>query len=316
MQTDDRRPDTALSDEAIEWIVRLNSGHASEADRQAFGQWRALSADHALAAQEAEAVWHGIGAAGSEARKAADGARLQRVTRRAVVAALVAGGTGLAVERSGLIPPRLWADHVTGTGEQRSVALPDGSSVMLNAASALSVDYTDGRRRLVLYEGQAAFTVARDPDRPFVVEADGGQTRALGTVFDVDIRSSEVVVTVIEGVVAVASDAAPQDGVTVRADQRASYRPHGAVSPVEIADGAAASAWRRGKLIFNRRPLGDVVAEIERHRPGLIVIANPALRKLDVTGVFELGDPDAILNTMEQTLPVRVTRLPLVTILR
>lgn len=76
------------------------------------------------------------------------------------------------------------------------------------------------------------------------------------------------------------------------------------------------TAWRRGKLIFNRRPLGDVVAEIKRYRSGQIVIASAGLRALEVTGVFELADPEAILRTIEETLPVHVTRLPFVTVIR
>ncbi|WP_371348163.1 FecR domain-containing protein [Ancylobacter sp. IITR112] len=306
--------DTALSDEAIEWIVRLHSGHAAPADRAAFGRWRSLSPAHERAALEAESIWQGVGAPEAGLRETAQ--RRLRVTRRTVIGGLAAIGGGIALERSGAIPPRLFADHWTGTGEQRTVTLPDGSSVALNAATALSVDYDTDQRRLILYQGQAVFSVAPAPDRPFLVEAEGGTTRALGTVFDVDIRTRAVVVSVVEGTVSVSSGGPGQDSVAVGADQRVSYAPGTGVGSIEPADGEAATAWRRGKLIFNHRPLGDVVAEIERHRSGVIVIADPALRGLAVTGVFDLRDPDAILGTIEETLPVRITRLPLVTILR
>lgn len=307
--------DIALSDEAIDWLVRLNSGRATEEDHAAFGEWRVVSPEHELAAQEAETIWYGIGVVGDRARREERKERRVKLTRRTV---LGIGGlvlVGAVVQRSGVMGPRLLADYTTGVGERRIVTLSDGSSVLLNAGSALSVDLSEGRRSLVLHEGQATFTVAHDADRPFVVEARSGRTRAVGTVFDIDIRPDEVVVTVVEGKVAITTDAVPEKVVVANGDERVRYA-SGAPSDAEAIDSDIETAWRRGKLIFDRRSLGDVVSEIERYRGGQIVIVNDRLRELAVTGVFDLSDPDAILRTIEETLPVRVTRLPLVTILR
>ena len=237
------------------------------------------------------------------------------MTRRAVLGGGTLAVVGFVVARSGVIGPRLFADYVTEVGEQRTVGLTDGSSVFLDADSAFSVKFSAHERRLSLLEGQAAFTVAHDTARPFIVEAGDGQTRAVGTVFDVDIRSDEVIVTVVEGVVAITTDQAP-DPVVARVDQRVHYLPRGRPSAPEAANADIETAWRRGKLIFNRRPLADVVADIERYRRGRIVLVGDGLRSLEVTGVFDLNDPEAILHTIEDTLPVRMTRLPFVTIIR
>lgn len=305
--------DTALSDEAIDWLVKLHSGRATRADHAAFAAWRGQSEAHEVAAREAEAVWHGVGIAGGEVRKAE---RKASLTRRAVLGGAVLLAGGAVLERTGMIGPHLLADHVTGIAEQRTVALADGSSVFLNADTALSEDFGAAERRLRLFRGEAVFTVAHDAARPFVVEAGDGRTRALGTVFDIDIRSREVVVTVLEGVVEVATDAGPRDAVIAGADQRIRYGASGRPSHAEAVDSDIETAWRRGKLIFNRRPLGDVVSELERYRHGQIVIASARLRSLEVTGVFDLADPEAVLRTIEETLPVRITRLPLVTVIR
>lgn len=294
-----------LSDEAIDWVVRLHSGRATTDDHDAFSVWRAQSHDHELAAQEAETLWHGVGAAGSRARK--------KTSRRGVVIGGLALAAGAAMAH-GPIRLRLTADHITAPGERREIALPDGSSVLLNGASALALAYGGGERRLRLLRGQAGFSVAHDPARPFIVEANGGETRALGTVFDVDIAGDMVGVTVLEGIVAVTSGTA--SAVTVAANQRVRYAATGAPSGVEAVDADTETAWRRGKLIFNGRRLEDVVAEIGHYRSGTIVIADPDLASLQVTGVFDLSDPEAVLDTIEQTLPVRVTRLPFVTVLR
>lgn len=307
--------DTRLSDEALEWIVRLHSGRADAADRDAFAAWRGQSAGHEHAAREAEAIWSGIGLAGDEVRRTERRAARARITRRAVLGGVAVAAAGTALHATGMLGPHLLADHVTGIGEQRTVALADGSTVLLNAGSALSVDFGESVRWLRLHRGQATFTVASDAARPFVVAAADGSSRALGTVFDVDIRPLEVVVTVIEGTVGVTAGPSG-DAILAGVNQRVRYGAAGAPLPAEAVDADTETAWRRGKLIFDRRPLGDVVAEIERYRRGRIVIASDRLRRLEVTGVFDLADPDAILDVMEETLPVRVARLPFLTVVR
>ncbi len=308
-------PDVALSDEAIDWLVALNSGRATDQDRASFAEWRARSAAHELAAREAEAVWHGVGIAGDRARTSERKASRAKLTRRAVVGGGVLVAGGWALGQSGALSIRGFADHVTSMGERRSVMLPDGSSVLLNAGTALSVNFGEGKRALRLLAGEATFTVRPDPSRPFVVEAGGGRTRAVGTAFHSDIRPGETVVTVLEGVVEVTGAASATEAVVVRADQRVRYAASGRLSTPQAVDADIETAWRRGKLIFNRRPLGDVVAEIERYRSGTIIIGGTRLRTLEVTGVFDLDDPEAILRTIEETLPVRALRLPLVTVL-
>lgn len=306
-----KQADIALSDQAIEWLVLLHSGKAGDADHAAFAAWRERSPEHALAAEEAETIWHGLGVVGNEAR----GRERRVTTRRALLGSAGVVFLGFATYRSGLVGSALFADYTTGTGEQRTETLPDGSTVRLNARTALSVDFTAGRRSLALYHGQATFSVAHDASRPFVVAAANGWTQAIGTVFDVDMRPAEVVVTVVEGTVAVSTDEAGGERVMASADHQVRYAA-GQAPHAEAVDAESETAWRRGKLIFNGKPLGEVVAEIRRYRGGEIIILSERLRALKVTGVFDLSDPDAILRTIEATLPVRISYLPLVTILR
>lgn len=308
--------DIQLSDEAIDWLVRLNSGSASEEDHTAFDAWRAQSDAHESAAVEAEMIWYGVGMAGDEQRASERQVVRRRLTRRAVLGGGVIAAGGLAAHQTGLIGPGLFADHVTGTGERREVALADGSVVRMNAETAVSVDLGEAERRLTLHRGQAIFEVAHDAARPFIVEAKGGQTRAVGTAFDIDVRHDEVVVTVIEGVVDVASSGAPTEVARAQADQHIRYGAAGAPSAAQNVNADVETAWRRGKLIFDRKPLSDVVGEIDRQYRGRIVIANRRTAELEVTGVFDLDNPDAVLAAIEISLPVRIVRLPLVTLLR
>ncbi|MGE8941343.1 FecR family protein [Leptospira interrogans] len=312
--TKQHSPDLVLSDEAIGWLVKLNSGKATEDDHAAFSRWRQQSREHEMAAQEAEAIWYGIGVAD---RKRQDDARARRkLTRRSVLGGGAAIIVGAALIESGLVGPHLFADHVTGVGEQGTIVLPDGSRAVLNGNTALSVDFDGSRRGLTLYQGQAAFSVQPDRERPFVVEAEGAVVRATGTVFDIDILPSGTVVTVVEGHVGVLSATGPETHAIASANQRIRYTSDQRLSSVEAVDADAETAWRRGKLIFNGRSLGDVVAELSRHRRGRIVIASGKLRNLEVTGVFDIKDPESILRTIAETLPVEVTQLPWLTVIR
>ncbi|MGC4009716.1 MAG: FecR family protein [Pseudomonas sp.] len=301
----------SLSDEAIERLVRLHSGSAGAAERMDFLRWRGLSAEHERAAREAEALWGAL----PETHHAEDYRRRARRPRRLLALAAAACVAAIAVTIALPEPlAGLYSDYATRTGERRMLELADGSRVWLNSDSALSVDFSAQQRRLYLHSGEALFEVAKDAARPFIVEAKGGEVRAVGTRFDVDSRGPQVRVDVTEGVVQVNS--AGSAPVRLSAGERLSYRERVAPDPVQPLDLSSASAWQRGKLIFNQRPLGEVLDELERYVPGRIVLTDSALRQHKVSGVFDLKDPDALLKTLERLQPVKVTHMPWLVLIR
>ncbi|MDH1009447.1 FecR family protein [Pseudomonas nicosulfuronedens] len=305
------RAELSLSDEAIERLVRLHSGGAGAAERMDFLRWRGLSMDHERAAREAEALWGAL----PETRHAEDYRRRVRRPRRWLALAAAACVAAIAITIALPEPlAGLYSDYATRTGERRMLELADGSRVWLNSDSALSVDFSPQQRRLRLHSGEALFEVAKDAARPFIVEARGGEVRAVGTRFDVDSRGPQVRVDVTEGVVQVNS--AGSEPVRLSAGERLSYREAAAPEPVQPLDLSSASAWQRGKLIFNQRPLGEVLDELERYVPGRIVLTDNALRQHKVSGVFDLKDPDALLKTLERLQPVKVTHMPWLVLIR
>lgn len=307
-------PDSSLEDEAIERLVHLHSGRASAADRLAFQSWRQLSPAHVAAAQAAEALWGALPHTETAQRHEATASSPPR--RRWQRSAAIAASLGAVALSLGLYAqgPALYADHSTGTGERLAIQLADGSQVWLNSGTALSVDFSDARRDIRLYRGEALFAVAKDSARPFVVHAAKGEVRAVGTRFDVDLRGRQVEVSVSEGVVQVDSAGAPPARLTV--GQALHYEQGQAPGAMHEVDLRSADAWQRGKLIFNRQPLGEVLAELERYLPGKLYLTDETLRALLVSGVFELDEPQAMLDTLTQTQPVQITRLPLLTLVR
>lgn len=299
-----------LSDQALDWIVRLHSGAESAEDRAGWEQWRQISPAHEAAAREAELIWQGIGPAGATwGRKK----RNRHVTRRVVLGGGAAVAFAAGLNQMGLLGTHLLAEYQTATAERQALSLEDGTRVTLNARTAMSGRFGDGRREAVLYRGQAYFNVAHDDAAPFSITGGNLGVRCFGG--EVDVNLGEGVTTVVQ-----LSGSARLSGaggeLRLSENQRVSVSGEGLFSSVETVDAEAESAWRRGKLIFNRRSLDDLAAELERYRGGRILVLSDQLAALEVSGVFDLSDPEAVLDTIQMSLPVQVSRMPMLAIIR
>lgn len=274
------QPTSDLSDDALDWQVLLHSGNASATDKLRYQRWCQLSPAHAEAAGEAEALWQDIGQTAT-----AEGFQALPIRRkRHWVAGVAASLALLVVGYSGWQQAPLWlADYHTGTGERQTVTLADGSRVMLNSASALQVAFNASERRVSVRAGEVLFETAADP-RPFVVESAGEAVQGSDATFSVR-----------------------RDGRVVLAQGAAKVGDH---DLTVAADASAQTAWQRGKLIFNGKPLGQVLAELERYQHGRIVLSDSKLAALEVSGVFDLDEPQALLRTLEQRYGLKVTYLP------
>jgi transmembrane sensor len=295
-------------DEAADWHFRRDEGRFGPEDEAALEAWLAASPEHRSAYAEVRSTWDDLAgiprpAIAASASRPHAGAR--PITGIFALAACVAVAIGLGAAFD--LPTRIRADAYSATGETRTVRLDDGSSVELNSASAISIAYSPTRRTIRLLQGEAAFKVAKDPDRPFVVEANGGATQALGTVFVIRDFGEETTVTVLESRVAVSYPAGEAE-LDLSPGETVAYSSKG-LGPARKVDADAETAWRRGKLIFVDRPLGSVVDELNRYHVGRIVITDPSIRNLRVSGVFATGDPIRALNGLEFSLGLRSTRL-------
>lgn len=198
------------------------------------------------------------------------------------------------------------ADHRTAIGETRLVTLEDGSRVHLDARSAIAVHYEGVRRRVALLYGEAWFDVAPAPERPFVVEARGGTVTARGTSFDVAIEAEGVRVAVTEHSVGVASGGSE---TLVSEGQETVFDGVARAALPTPARLATATAWRRGKLTFEDRPLRDVLKALGRYRLGAVYCVPASLCGQRVTGVFDAGDPAQALREIEAYLGLEALRL-------
>lgn len=310
------RSEAEIREEAREWFVALLEAPTA-ARRAEFEQWLHADRAHFEAYRAVEVTWHATEKPGQRLAekeadelavylKAMDKAKSQKKTFRRLstlsvfLAFILAGAIWL--ERPGLLQD-LTADYVTERGERRSLALADGSSVLLDADSALAEDYTSSERRVRLMRGGAFFNVVPS-SVPFIVEAANGEVRVLGTGFDVRLLDDGGLVTLEHGSVSVTTDRATTATV-LAPGQQVRFGPGGigAVENVELGD---ALAWRGGRFIFYRARLADVVHEIQRYRTGRIVIATSALADERVTGSFSLSDTDAALSSLQASVGFRM----------
>ncbi len=198
-------------------------------------------------------------------------------------------------------------EYSTAVGEQRTVALADGSSVVLNTDSLLRVRLSSHRRQIELVRGEALFSVSHDPNRPFAVLALQGVTTAVGTQFDVEITRGGAAVSVLEGTVTVGGGgaAASTPAVAVTAGSGIGYDAVGTVSDLRPAEVNRIQGWRTQRMVFNDISLDAALAEYNRYTHKPLVLSDPALGSRHVNGVFHIGDEAAFLSAMEQGLHLK-----------
>jgi transmembrane sensor len=196
----------------------------------------------------------------------------------------------------------------TRHGEQLTHRLADNSVLHLDSDSAVTIRYSKNERLVTLTAGQADFEVTHEPDRAFRVFAGSAEVLDLGTKFDVRLENDSTVVTVVEGRVAVGpsnQNHAPRF-VELKPDQQIRVAEgEWPATPIAV-DAQRTTSWLRREIVFDHEPLEQVAAEYNRYAPKPIEIATPALRNLQITGVFATDDTDAFIAFLRSLKGVRV----------
>ncbi|MCD9006334.1 FecR domain-containing protein [Luteimonas sp. XNQY3] len=311
--------------QASDWIARLQADDVSFDDRVRFEAWRNAHPRHARAYDELMATWQQFSDAGRTVRAVSFGTAMQAATqmkrRRDGVIAFAAAAVLAVIALGGWWQWRAPSTFETGIGEHIAVTLPDGSRLELNSNSAVQVAYSDSTRLIRLERGEAFFTVAHAPERPFWVVTDRTWVRAVGTAFNVYRREGDVRVTVSQGRVKVAAATGsrdmPSDAALARlpaslleAGQQADLR--GTTTQVRrlpLPDVDREVAWRSGTVYFENRPLHEVVDELARYTPLRIELGSDA-RDLPVGGTFQSNPQgaEALLSMLSDGFGLHVRR--------
>lgn len=314
------------ADQAMQWFVLLRSGCATFADRRELQRWIDADAAHRQEFEKCSSLWDELDCAKPLLREELARAALawDCAAERPVSSAVWSRSAvrfssffaGLLVV---VIAVGWWLttgfeteEYRTATGERRTVVLSDGSMVTLNTETVVTTAFSFFRRTVTLREGEALFAVSHESRRPFEVKAGSRVVRDVGTQFVVRRQNERVTVTVVEGVVEVqrfAQTSPAQSWQLITAGEQVSYGLTGELSSVGSVSLAATTAWLEGKVIFEDRPLAEVIQEVARYQRGEIRILDPRIGTLKVSGVFGADDRTGFLNALERATPVVVSHV-------
>ncbi|MGY2139798.1 FecR domain-containing protein [Pseudomonas reactans] len=299
-----------LIDSATRWYVLLRSGQATAGDWQRFEQWRAADPRHDALCRQLESrlgmfqVPQAQGVSGKVLQQALEAPSSRRhVLQVALAGAGVAVGAALLAKPLGLPLTELTADIRTGTGERRTVALDDGSELLLNAQSAADIQFDLQRRLVRLREGELLAKVASDHIRPFLIQTEQARLRAYGNRFLLREREGQGQVVALNGAVEI--DGQHGERLQLAAGHEVHYDRAG-FGPVQ-ASSSGATAWVDGFLQVRDRPLAEVIDALRPYHNGVLRL-DPSVAGLRVSGLYRLDNPQQILDTLARTLPIHITR--------
>lgn len=328
---------------ATEWLVRLHDPLVTPEDILAWQTWMREHPSHATAfrrMEELDGLLRALPlpAAASRRRMATDTydgsvpIRLwQRRTPRLRPSWALAACAIIATVALGLVAAASIARwkvnrntevFATQIGENRSVRLADGSTVTLGGDSRVAVSLHPRERDIHLVRGEAFFTVAKNHRRPFRVVAGRAVVIAVGTQFDVRRDSHQVMVDVVEGrvevmphwsivPVAVLHAFRPRlASVFVDAGEKTAVNSLEVEPPSQVRDPEEATSWRSGRLVFRMQPLDEVLQRVNRYSSTPIVIADPAIGRLKVTGTVVGGDVAGWVGSLHSALGLAVIHEP------
>ena len=332
----DRRHQATL--EAAEWVLRLQDPKVTRSERAEYVRWLRESSLHVAEMLRVSYVhgeltdfpyWKEIGpldistegasllelpgGRGPRIREARPARGLRLWSLIGAIAATIAI-LGVALVYLGDIRHQTID---TGVGERRTVALADGSLVLVSPETSLRVHFTQNERRVTMSRGDALFRVAKNLAKPFIVETNHTRVRAIGTAFGVEHHFDSVIVTVEEGRVAVAQAAmepSPSTAlvprateISLQADQQVIVPQVGSIGRVRKVDSRREFAWADGHLIFDHDSVAEVVRQFNRFNHVQIKVLDPQLATRPISAVFNVSDPEAFVTFLESVANIRVT---------
>jgi transmembrane sensor len=321
----------AIEEEAAVWVARVDGRDAlPTSEITALKEWITRSPQHKEALERMSLLWGGMDILDElnylDSNQEDNHSAPLKIQSKwwvfgAIAASLLIAAVSITLTSMDGQNDRQSDHYITAVGQQETVKLADGSQVILNTNSEISVELTDQRRSVNLLKGEAHFDVAPDVDRPFLVYAKGGIVKAVGTAFTVLLREKSIEVTVSEGVVALISrpqstasqlqsDVAIEDLMPLAAltiGQSAVFAEH-VESLTKMSDEALDRKllWRGGFIAFAGEPLSTVVADVSRYTDIMIEIDDPTLENLPIGGYFKVGQVEDMFHSLEASFGIRV----------
>ena len=280
---------------AAEWFAAHLRPHDAQLD-QRFSEWLAADPKNADEYALCGLTWELSGAVAREVDMEVTVHRARRVKFRRLIG--YGAAAGVAVLSIALLLYQRMLPVVTqwstGPGEQKTIALTDGSHVILNTRSSLEVRMSRSRRDIRLAAGEAFFEVAKDASRPFVVQMPLGEARAVGTRFNVLLDGDREEVTTEEGKVLVQTSRASGEGVLAAAGMKATLVRGEASAELGQADLGRIENWRAHRIELDRVPLEAALREVSRYTELPVRAPSLEVQHIPISAVLKTGDIQAL----------------------
>jgi transmembrane sensor len=285
-----------IKSEAAAWAVRVDAGPLDEARRLELEAWLASDPRRRGAFLRAQAGLRLLDQGRVVSKVAPVPTALTTRRARGFAGVSPRAAWALAAMAAGLcavvLMPPAFSGFRTEVGEQRRVALEDGSVAMINTDSSVGVRLAKHQRRITLRRGEAWFQVAKDHARPFVVDAGPVHVRATGTAFSVRREGGGARVVVTEGTVLAWRDGARVPPLAISAGREA-FIAENAPPPPEAKPSRTEDvlAWRRGEIVLDGGTIASAVEEFNRYNTRKIVLRDPAAGQRTIVGYFLIDQP-------------------------
>jgi transmembrane sensor len=325
---------TSIERQAREWLVRMDGDEPlTETEIQALREWTHRSALHREEIKRICKFWRQANVltelavcleSGTQKRSDQSGRWMVAIT---LAASALLASVILAWWYLQRFDGMLNSSYRTLVGQQKSIALSDGSSIQMNTDSEVRVAYSGDSRTIHLLKGEALFSVTPDAKRPFEVYAAESVVRAVGTAFAVHLDGSKVDVTVTKGVVDVV-EVSPSH-TTARHKQLKGDSPSSSLGRLKAGEMTSVGsgsdhievqqlaepelqrkmAWQEGYLAFSGEPLSEVIEQVNRYSAVTLELGDPKLAPIAIGGRFRIGDLDAVLDVLDTNFGIHAYRV-------
>tara|TARA_R110000737_G_scaffold62672_4_gene90082 strand:- start:1541 stop:2575 length:1035 start_codon:yes stop_codon:yes gene_type:complete len=318
-----------IDEEASIWLVRLDNGNLSDQSRKDLKIWLSADKRHPEALKAMADIWDDMDEIlmTLDNKESSVKVSLWPILKPILKPVMLAASVSFIAIFLWLGTPNVEKNsYATLVGQQMDAIFDDGSIIHLNTNSLIETEFSDDKRIIKLIKGEALFEVAHDPNRPFIVYAGDRLVQAIGTKFVVHLKSEDIQVTVTDGKVkmskvaintalsdikALNSTSIQKDDVYLTKGEKVVVSSDQApiLTYIKAENMARETSWLDGKLIFDNEELFDVIEEINRYVEIEIVLKDPSLHNILISGRFDLKDSDALIEAIELSFNMKSERL-------
>ena len=300
---------TARDEQAAYWYLKLQDPHVSAEDIQGAIAWQAVPENRA-AFERIENFWR----AWPEVSAIGLGAESLKRTRPRVswqvaasIVAIVSVALWALIGMRGYFKEPSVQEYASSVGQLRSIHLEDGTEVTLGGATSIRVNFAHDVRRVVISDGEALFSVAKDAARPFIVDFASGSAQALGTSFNVHRGPDGATITVLEGTVQVSPPSwRPSTSVVLEAGKQVAADLNGAIGEIRKVNPQQATSWHSGNMVFVDRTLRSIVADLNRYSSEPVTLVSTDIADMRVSGNIKLDQIHTWLRALEPAFGIDV----------